>query len=117
MCRICKGNHPSNYKKEEKLMETSKYVRKPFYVNAVRVDYDSMGDIANWCNGYINLGEDETERHIKVRVHRPMNERQTQAFVGDWVLKSESSFKVYTDKAFKNQFVPVEEVDTSEPVS
>ncbi len=44
------------------------------------------------------------KKHISVPVKRPLNRRQTTAFVGDWVLKANKGFKVYTDKAFKENF-------------
>jgi hypothetical protein len=46
--------------------------------------------------------------YISVRVAYPINPRQTQAYLGDWVLKSGKSFKVYTNSAFEKSFIPAE---------
>lgn len=89
-------------------METSKYVRKSFDVEAVRVTEENIDEVAQWCGGTIEAPHAlslEEAKHIKVRVRYPINERQTKAFVGDWVLNSGRGFKVYTDNAFNKQFV------------
>ena len=90
-------------------METRRFARKPFFVDAVRVTSENMERVAEWCQGDVNTidtGQSE-ERYVKVRVHRPMNDRQTQAFVGDWVLYAGTGFKVYTPKAFEKSFEEV----------
>lgn len=46
----------------------------------------------------------ETVTYIKVPTRRPINRRQTQAFVGDWIVKSEKGLKAYTAKAFAFNF-------------
>lgn len=84
------------------MLDISTYLRKPFEVQAVQVTEDNIYDIAKWCSGEI-MSEDG-KRFIKVRVERVLNERQTRAFAGDWVLFAGKSFKVYTDKAFKTSF-------------
>lgn len=86
-------------------MKTHKFARKPFYVDAVRVSDANMEEVAEWCKGTIEKSEEGT--FIKVEVHRPLTERQTQAFVGDWVLFAGSGFKVYTPKAFDKSFEKV----------
>lgn len=89
-------------------VQTQQFVRKSFPVEAVQVTPDNMKDVAKWCVGQI-MSDGEKEGHlsreyIKVRVAYPINERQTQAFLGDWVLKSGKSFKVYTNSAFEKSF-------------
>ncbi len=95
------------------MIETNTFVRKPFQVEGVQVTAENMANVAEWCEGRIrNLHNgDNGEGHtvyIKVRVHRPLTDRQTMAFVGDWVLSAGKGFKVYTTKAFENSFEPVE---------
>ena len=97
-------------------LKIENYTRKPFPVEAVQVTEENLNEVAKWCGGDIhtstktlrNAAGEETSKikrpFIKVDVHRPLNDRQTKAFVGDWVLKSESGFKVYTLKAFDNSF-------------
>lgn len=87
------------------MMKTSKFARKPFYVDAVRVSEDNIEEVAAWCQGEVL--EDEEGRHIKVRVHRPLTDRQTKAYLGDWVLFAGTGFKVYVPKAFDKSFEKV----------
>lgn len=87
-------------------MKTHKFARKPFYIDAVRVSEANISEIAEWCGGDVHCGED-AEQFVKVKVHRPLTERQTQAFIGDWVLFSGNGFKVYTSKAFDKSFEKV----------
>lgn len=87
---------------------TQEFRRKSFPVQAVQVTPENMKQVAKWCAGKI-MQDGEKEGHlsrdyIKVRVAYPINERQTQAFLGDWVLKSGKSFKVYTNSAFEKSF-------------
>ena len=105
-----------------------RFVRMPFYVDAVQVTSANMEDVAKWCGGDIRTsgkpdrdvqnalegGPGTTpERYVKVRVQTPRNDRQSQAFVGDWVLYAGTGYKVYTDRAFKKSF---ESVDDERPL-
>ena len=83
-------------------MKTHKFVRKPIYVDAVRVSENNFEEVAKWCDGEIVDGPDG--RYIQVKVHRPAHDRQTQAFLSDWVLASGNGYKVYTTKAFDRSF-------------
>ena len=82
---------------------TAKYARKSFEVDAVQVGTENINDIAKWCDGEVRTNSKD-EKYIKVRVHRALNERQTQAFVGDWILYSGTGYKVYTPRAFDSCF-------------
>jgi hypothetical protein len=97
------------------MIEPTKYVRKPFEVDAVRVTDSNIEELAKWCHGdLLAEGTDENPRpFIKVRVARALNERQTKAYPGDWILYAGTGFKVYTDKAFRKTF---EEGSVQEPV-
>jgi hypothetical protein len=92
---------------------TKRYVRKPLYVDAVRVTQDNFEEIAEWCQGDVrDVSSDPEEseyqgaRYIHVRVHNPRSPRQTKAFVGDWILYTNRGYKVYTQKAFQGSFEP-----------
>jgi len=92
----------------ENELELEEFDRKSFPVKAVQVKPDNIELIAKWCAGKI-MHDGDKEGHlsrdyIKVRVAYPINERQTQAYLGDWVLKSGKSFKVYTNTAFEKSF-------------
>lgn len=87
---------------------TEKYIRKPLYVDAVRITHKNFEEMAAWCQGEIQQdevpGEGSSKLYIKVRVHNPKNPRQTKAFVGDWILYTDRGYKIYTNKAFHASF-------------
>lgn len=87
-------------------METTTFARKPFYVQAVQVTEENFDKIAEWTGGTVTQAKQG--KYIKVAVQRFLYERQTQAFVGDWILYTKQgendSFKVYTDGAFRKSF-------------
>lgn len=102
-------------------ISTTKYVRKPLYVDALQITLENFNEVAAWCQGEVRDYQDKPldaeraqnpalERYIHVRVHNPKNVRQTKAFVGDWLLYTERGYKVYTQKAFRASFdlVPAE---------
>lgn len=82
-------------------MEITRYIRKPFYVEAIQVTPENLEDVAIWCHGQVF---DKEETYVKVPVKRPHSVRQTFAYIGDWVLKSEQNFKVYTTGSFEKNF-------------
>ncbi len=102
-------------------VQLSKFVRKPFYVDGVQVTSANIDEVAAWCKGEVRTSgkgdpdietiQDPTtpktrvpEKYIKVNVQRPLNDRQTMAFVGDWILYAGTGFKVYTPMAFQKSF-------------
>jgi hypothetical protein len=89
-------------------MKTHKFARKTFYVDAVRVSEANIEEVAAWCSGTIKT-DPTGHTYIDVEVDRPLNDRQTQGYIGDWVLSSVSGkgFKVYTPKAFDKSFEKV----------
>lgn len=108
-------------------IEIKSYVRKPFFIEGVQVTAENMAEVSEWCKGEI-LTVDGNERmppkkYIRVQVQRPINERQSKAFVGDWVLFANTGFKVYTENAFDRNFelvlkddAPEELMTVDEPV-
>ena len=93
------------------MLETKMFSRRSFDVEAVQVTADNMVYVADWCHGrvrYRDKNKDPNNMYIKVKVSRPINMRQTQAFIGDWVSLHEGGFKVYTQKAFEKSFEPIE---------
>ena len=104
---------------------TTKYVRKPLFVDAVQITLANFNEVAEWCQGEVRDYHDKPlapeqatnealERYIHVRVHNPKNVRQTKAFVGDWLLYTERGYKVYTQKAFRASFDAVPQDQDSE---
>src|SRR5437868_14678023 len=100
-------------------VDTQKHIRKPLYVDAVRVTPQNFDEIAAWCQGEVLTeevpGTGVTKKFIKVRVHNPKNPRQTKAFIGDWLLYTERGYKVYTNKAFRAAFDLVEDYNDTKP--
>lgn len=95
---------------------TTRYVRKPLHVDAVRITEENFEEIAAWCQGEIQqddvpVGTGPGKKFIKIRVHNPKNPRQTKAFVGDWLLYTERGYKVYTNKAFNSSFDDLSKVE------
>lgn len=97
-------------------MKTEKFQRKPFIVECVQVTAENMADVAKWCGGVVTETDPQIAAQLKKPVQtwiqvdnaqQPMNERQKQAFVGDWVLYANHGFKIYTTKAFERTFEPV----------
>lgn len=82
---------------------TQVYIRKPLYVDAVCITEENFNDIVAWCQGEV-IDLEPGNPYIKVRTHQPKNQRQTQAFVGDWLLYTERGYKVYNDRAFHASF-------------
>lgn len=94
---------------------TSKYVRRPFEVRGVQVTEENMPQVAEWCNGTIETTPDGV-KFVKVNVKNPIDERQTLAFVGRWVLYSQNGgYKVYTDRAFRSSFEELVEAEIPTP--
>lgn len=101
-------------------IRTTKFVRKPLFVDAVKITPGNFAHVSSWCQGEIRSLEDDVEIknydelvpveafYIRVRVHNPKNVRQTQARVGDWLLYTDRGYKVYTEKAFFASFEEAE---------
>jgi hypothetical protein len=94
------------------MVSTEKYVRKPLFVDAVRVTSENFVDITRWCQGEILRdeipGQGTGKKYIKIRVHNPRDRRQMKAYVGDWVLYTDRGYKIYTNKAFHEAFLPAD---------
>lgn len=91
-------------------LDIQQFNRKVFPVDGVRVTVENMEAVAAWCSGNIRevaQGEDNPSKHsryIFVKVTNPMSDRQTKAFVGDWVLFAGHGFKVYSNRSFRKTF-------------
>lgn len=107
-------------------VETTKYVRKPLFVDAVQVTQENFLDVVDWCQALVGTrgGESGTEvrpaagleidpadHYIRIRVHNPQSAKQTKAFVGDWILYTDKGYKIYTDRAFQLNFDKVQQED------
>lgn len=96
-------------------MQTQKFQRKPFLVDCVQVTEENMAEVAEWCKGTVTSTDSaiaekfkkKVQTWIQVETQQPMNDRQKQAFVGDWILYANHGFKIYTPNAFERTFEPV----------
>lgn len=84
-------------------LKIQKFQRKPFPVEGVRVTEKNMEAVAEWAGGKIKESA-KGVKHVFIDTHRPMTERQTMAFVGDWILYADRGFKIYTQNAFSRNF-------------
>ena len=86
------------------------FERLPFTIQAIQVTPANLSQVARWCKGRVKTEPGRArKKYIKVEVKRALNDRQTMAYVDDWVLKAGSGFKVYTPKAFEESFRKVTE--------
>lgn len=86
-------------------LKIEEFERLPFTIQAIEVTNENIKQVAKWCGGQVRTtGKRGIQKYIKVDVKRALNERQTMAYIGDWVLKAGSGFKVYTPKAFSESF-------------
>lgn len=93
-------------------LNVGSYVRKPVPVAAIQVSDANFEDVVEWCGGIVEFTEPKTpedsrfvtRRYIRVNVQRPLGERQTMAFPGDWILRAGTGYKVYTHQAFISNF-------------
>jgi hypothetical protein len=90
-------------------VETTKYVRKPFYVEAVLVTDLNMKAVATWAGGELQQKDGKEFIYLKNVSNSPVD-RQTKAFAGDWILLANRSFKVYTEKSFLRNFEAAPEI-------
>lgn len=103
-----------------------KAIRKEFSVDAVQVTAENMEEVARWCRGKVKTEQSPTAgpatptpptRYIHVRVLHPLNPKQTQAYVTDWVLVTDTGSKVYSDKAYKANFREVADEPVPAPAT
>ena len=91
-------------------MNLEKFIRRAFPVEGVQVTAENMEEVAKWAGGTIHLKPQSKQhpaaKYIHIEVVQPRNVGQTMAFVGNWVLKLGTGFKIYTETAFKNTFDP-----------
>lgn len=86
------------------VIETHRYSRKPFDVDAVQVTPENMDLVASWTGGSVK-SDDGGIKYINIDVHRAATDRQMMAYENDWVLFAGQGFKIYTNTAFKKSFV------------
>jgi len=89
-------------------IRVKRYARHPLFVNAIQVTARNMAEVAEWCGGMIE-SDRNAKAYIKVDVIKPTNPRQGQAYVGEYILKTDTGIKVYGVKAFEKTFLEASE--------
>lgn len=95
---------------------TKQFMKKPLYVEAIRITRRNFPEVVEWCEGRVrteraDAPQNANKKFIKIEAHNPINSRQTKAFIGDWVLKTERGFKVYTHVSFVQSFDETAELE------
>lgn len=87
-------------------MKATRFMRIPFFVQGYCVTEEDMQDIAKWCEGHVITTS--AGSFIRVPVLRPTHKKQTEAYIGDWVIVSNSHkglvYKVYTQEWLDKTF-------------
>lgn len=90
------------------MLSIKTFSRREYSVDGVQVTTENINDVARWCGGQVmaETAKDGVTQvlYIKVDVHRPLNEKQTRAYVSDYVLVSPTGYKVYTERALEKNF-------------
>jgi hypothetical protein len=91
---------------------TSRWVRKNSNVEAVRLNRAEVHKIAFWCGGAImatDSGGREGAGTLFIQLPFKSNyNKPNRAFMGDWILKDDDGFKIYSHEAFQNVFLKAE---------
>lgn len=96
-------------------IKIEQFRRKTFNVDAVQVTPDNLEDVASWCGGDVRTEKQKGKdvRFIKVRVYKALDEEQTKAFPGNYVVYMGSGYKVYKYNAFMRTFEKTSDVEHS----
>jgi hypothetical protein len=94
-------------------VKATRFMRKPFVVVGFEITETNMDAVAKWCQGHVVQGEEGP--FVRVPVDYPTSRKQTEGYVGTWVLQSRAinggkTFKVYSPAWLKNNFVTLEDM-------
>lgn len=97
-------------------MELQEFVRKPFPVTAVQVDFANAYEVAEWCKGTVVLkktrlmgGAGKGEMDLPTVVFKGTGDYRDKEFVaglGDWVVELRGNFRVFKKAQFRATFDP-----------
>ena len=86
-------------------INATKYVRKPFFVEAVLVTDENMAEVAEWAGGELKTTKAQGIPYIHIRTRVPRRPtKHFNAMDGDWILKSDRGCQVYPEEAFLKYF-------------
>jgi hypothetical protein len=85
-------------------MDTKKARKKSFDVDYVEVTEANIEEVAVWCGGRV-IGSDK-DRYIKIIDKGALNERQTKAYLGDFVVHHAraNTYRTFNKKNFWRTF-------------
>jgi hypothetical protein len=90
---------------KELIMEFNKYVRRPFSVEAIQITKENIEEVAKLVGTYHvkdGVGYISLDRRIVPLVKR--------AYLGWWITFLDDTYRCYTSKLFKSQFIDQEPV-------
>lgn len=97
-------------------MKATLYMRKPFFAIGFTVTEENMETLARWCKGQVQ--QDEERAYIWVPAENARHRSQTEANIGDTILKSRREdrrkggdrfiFKIYRAEWLDKEFDSVD---------
>ena len=107
---------PPSFLKEEQ-MELQEFVRRPFPVKAVEVNFQNAYEVAEWCRGRVELkktrlmgGAGKGEMDLPTVVFKGTGDNRDKEFtagLGDWIVELRGNFRVFKKAQFRATFEPV----------
>lgn len=91
-------------------MDTQKYTRRPFEVEAVQVTPKNVEQVAEWCGGTVTLADYKLMGGIHkmgavlLPKQGPRNNKTHTVLIGQWITKHNASFRSWSKDAFENTF-------------
>lgn len=84
------------------------WIRNSFEVHAVRITEMNLYAVSVWCDGTIHrTSKGEKEQYIRFGETRYNRIKETNAYIGDWILQSDNGeFKHYRDASFRLAYKP-----------
>lgn len=105
-------------------MELQNFVRKPFPVTAVQVDFQNAYKVAEWCGGQVELketrllgGAGKGKMDLPTVTFKGTGDYRDKIFtagLGDWVVELRGNFRVFKKAQFKATFDPAPKKDESQ---
>lgn len=88
-------------------MEMTKFVRKPFEVDAIQITEENINELAEFI-GTIRKKNDE-DGSVYIQVDRRLIPNIDRVFPGYWFTRMGNNARCYSEKIFSTTFVPVDE--------
>jgi hypothetical protein len=98
------------------MLQTEKYNRRPFSVEAAQVSFENYRDVAEWCKGTVvmqktkMLGVETEVPAVRVEGQGDNRGKSFVASLGCYIVELKGSFRVYKPAQFEASFVKVEEL-------